>query len=180
MGELVLLLFPSIQRQAVMLFPNILSSKENALLFTGCRSVWKHFMTAFLQWSKALGSFWGMWFSFSLISCLRILHGSSKGYVFPYTIMSYSYCSQRDLSFPNRKNKIKASEESLPGKMVCVTALTSWAKLAAASSSPAASQQKKVQHTTPLIQGKQRDRGPQKIISPSLIHILKDSNEKTL
>ena len=111
------------------------------------------------EWSKSLRSFWGMWFFFSLISCLRILHSSSKCYVFLYTITSYQLLQ---LSFPSRKNKIKASEESLPGRTVCVTALSSWAKLAAASKLPSASQQKSsTQHTT--CKGSKRGEVPKKL-----------------
>lgn len=56
-------------------FSSIFSNKENMILFTKYRSLWKHFMAAFPQ-SGPLGSFWGKWFSFS-IPCLKILHDSS-------------------------------------------------------------------------------------------------------
>lgn len=113
------------------------------------------------EWPEALGSFWGMWFSFLLISCLRILHSSIKCYVSPYAIMSYF--SQRDLSFLSRRSKIKVSKESPLGRTMCVTAPSSRAKLAAASNSLAASQQKKGSLQHPSHRAKKGREGHKKL-----------------
>lgn len=44
-----IIIFPHPNTSCDAFFSNILSHKENTILFTECRSVWKHFMTAFLQ-----------------------------------------------------------------------------------------------------------------------------------